>query len=76
MNTVGTHVLERAKPMGAVKCSDDNMLRQRLAMLDREDRLLAELAMSGTTHRRVAELLGVGPGTISRRLQRIGATAP
>ena len=44
---------------------------QRVALLDREDRMLAELAMSGTTHRRVGAS-GGRARTISRRLRRIG----
>jgi len=70
---ITTRLLEQARLRDIGKCGNGNMLGQRLAMLDREDRLLAELAMSGAAHRQIGELLRVGPGTISRRLQRIGA---
>ncbi len=74
MNGLETEMLERAELFREAKSSEAEGLRKRVAMLDREDRMLAELAMNGgTTHRRIGELLGVGPGTISRRLRRIGS---
>ena len=49
-------------------------LRERIDLLPPSDRLLVELVMSGAVSRkRAAELLGVEPGTVTRRLRRISA---
>ncbi|HYO10720.1 MAG TPA: sigma factor-like helix-turn-helix DNA-binding protein [Tepidisphaeraceae bacterium] len=79
MNTQPNHILERARqrpPRGepAAGGKAAPALRQRIGLLRREDQILVELAMSGTaSRRRMGELLGLQPGTVTRRLQRLAA---
>ena len=47
-------------------------LRERIDLLKPNDRLLIELALSGNhSHRRIAELLEIEPGSVSRRVRRV-----
>ena len=46
-------------------------LREYFTLLDRDDRLLLELTDSGLSHRRIAQILVVDCGTVSRRLRKL-----
>ena len=49
-------------------------LREKIDLLEPQDRLLVELVFSGSvSRRRAGELLKMEPGTVSRKLRRIGA---
>lgn len=51
---------------------DDSVLQQHIALLEEDDRTLVELARAGVPHRRIAKALGLEPGTVTRRLKRLG----
>ena len=56
-----------------LRAAADDALRQRVALLLPDDRVVAELAMSGSaSHRQIATLLKCTPGQVSRLIRRIG----
>jgi DNA-directed RNA polymerase specialized sigma24 family protein len=47
-------------------------LRKRIALLDKDDQLLVELVTNlGASHRKIAQFMGLEPGTVSRRVRRV-----
>src|SRR4051812_1823087 len=71
MRTANGYALESAEPVRISPALD--RLRDRMELLEHDDQILLDLALNtSATQRRIAEMLGVEPGTVSRRLQRIG----
>jgi DNA-directed RNA polymerase specialized sigma24 family protein len=65
-------VLESGTRLQAAAAEPTEGLWQRVALLCREDRLLAELALrGGASHRQIGRLLNRPPGSITRSLQRL-----
>jgi hypothetical protein len=64
--------VERAQ---RVEVQDDRKRIQevlkRAALLPEPDRLLVELALRNTSHRRIAEILKLAPGSVTRRLRKL-----
>jgi len=74
MRLVENRVLERATPVEPTLADDDRATRklmQRAALLLPSDRVLVELALRRVTHRQIATLLKMAPGTVTRRIQRL-----
>jgi hypothetical protein len=68
-------VMERVKGRTpALADGEPTALLKRARLLDREDRLLVELAVQGRLSRRkLGEIFHVPAGTVTRRLQRLAA---
>ena len=74
MNQVSQRVLEAAEPVRRVVPNSRPGLRQRIDLLKPQDRLLVELAINADlTRRRIAELLKLPPGTVTRRINKLSA---
>jgi hypothetical protein len=59
-------LITRPNPLG------HEHLRRCIDLLDKDDRLLIELANgAGASHRKIAELMKLQAGTVSRRLRRV-----
>src|SRR4051794_38433568 len=70
MNPANSTVIEAAQPLRRPAAFD--LLKERIELLDRDDQILLELTLStNVSQRRIAEMLGVEPGTVTRRLQRL-----
>jgi DNA-directed RNA polymerase specialized sigma24 family protein len=69
-------ILERQNDLRATRSLTDGQraVLERAALLDPDDRLLVRLAVrNGVSRRQLAQALHVPPGSLSRRLQRLGA---
>ena len=74
MNHASQSVLETAEPVRRIVPNSRAGLRQRIDLLKREDRVLIELAMNpDLTRRRIAALVGLKPGTVTRRINKLAA---
>jgi len=75
MRLVGNGVLERASRVTLDGDGSDGRaaraLLERAALLAQRDRLMVELALRRVSHRRIAEVMKLGPGSVTRRLQRL-----
>jgi DNA-directed RNA polymerase specialized sigma24 family protein len=70
MNPANSTAIEAAQPLRRPAAFD--LLKERIELLDRDDQILLELTLStNVSQRRIAEMLGVEPGTVTRRLQRL-----
>src|SRR2546421_10394578 len=66
-------VVDRSRPRAVPGDSaSEAALLQRAALLPPEDRLLIELLQRNTTRRQIADILKQPPGTVCRRIQRLG----
>ena len=73
MNATDSYTLETATPVHAPDSAAADALRQRIGLLDRDDQVILELALNAAmTHRRIADILGIEPGNVSRRIRRLG----
>jgi hypothetical protein len=72
MRTIGSQIVERAQ---RVEVQDDRKRMQevlkRAELLPEQDRLLVELALRNTSHRRIAEILRLAPGSVTRRVRKL-----
>ncbi len=72
MRTVGSQVVERAQ---RVEVQDDRKRIQevlkRAQLLPEQDRLIVELALRSTSHRKIAALLKLAPGSVTRRVRKL-----
>lgn len=74
INTAEQREIEAGERISRVDDETPAKLRQRIELLLPDDRLLVELIMGGTISRRqAAQLMKLGTGTVTRRMQRIGA---
>ena len=73
MNVVNGFRLESGRDIECVKSLADQDLRDRVQLLDEDDRILVELSGDlRASHRQIAQLMKLDVGTVSRRLRRIG----
>src|SRR5688500_6087716 len=74
MNVVNAFRLESARNLERFKSLENQGLRDRVQLLEQEDKILVELSADlRASHRQIAQLMQLGVGTVSRRLRRIGA---
>ena len=66
--------IDRSMPRAAPGESESQAaVLQRAALLPPEDRLLIELVHRNATRRQIADILKIPPGTVCRRIQRLGS---
>jgi hypothetical protein len=72
MNVSRPSILEYGKPLRALDLAAPDALWERVELLQRDDRVLVELALrGGVSHRRIAQMVNRTAGCVSRRLARI-----
>ena len=65
--------IDRSPPRAVADDSASELaVRQRAALLPQPDRLLVELLQRNASRRQIAEILKLPPGTVCRRIQRLG----
>jgi hypothetical protein len=75
MNVSRCIVLESGTPLRSAdrELGADAELWKRIALLGRDDQILLELSLrGGASHRQIGRLLNRSPGSVSRRLHRLG----
>ena len=66
-------VLESGTPVKAARRDAPDGLRERIALLPDDDKILLELSLDvGASHRQIARALKRSPGTVSRALRALG----
>jgi hypothetical protein len=72
MRTVRSQVVERAQ---RVEVTDDRKrmreVLKRAELLPEQDQILVELALRHTSHRKIAEILKLAPGSVTRRVRKL-----
>ena len=75
MNVSRCIVIESGRPLrsGDREPVAADRLWERIALLGRDDQILLELSIrGGASHRQIGRLLNRSPGSVSRRLRRLG----